>query len=285
MKTPYAAILLLHLLILGACSAPKRGCADFRAVNFSFDADEPCAGTANTGDCPCVYPKLKVLPSAEFAKNTASGDSIIKWRAESPLQNNAGQAYFLKRFSFFISNIRLTDDKGAVFSIADSLSIPIKSSSTDSGFVTIRSNPVLLGESSGTIEAGTFLYAGRFKQLNFTFGLKSPENSTNITNVKMPVHPLNTDSMYLRNEYRLICGKFFYQTSDGKSGIVQVKDSREVSVSMPTDLYFTPATDLILKLKIDFRKFFESVNFLTHSSSDMEAAVLQNLNAVFSVSK
>ena len=285
MKAPFAAVLLLCLLIFASCSAPKRGCADIRAINFSFDADEPCMGTATSADCPCIYPKLGLQPLSRYVQNTTGSDSIVNWSAGSPILNKAGQLYFLKRYAFYISNISLTDYVGSVFNLQDSISIPFRKSAADSGFVTISSNPVLIGEKSSAVMAGTFLNSGKFRQLNFTFGLRSPEKHANISSIKMPIHPLNTDSMYLKNEYKLVGGKFFYQTLDGKSGVVLVNESRDISIPLQPDLYFTPAADIVLKLGIDFRKFFENVDFSKHSASEIEVKILENMGEVFSVSK
>lgn len=285
MKIQFAAILLLTLLFLAACSAPKRGCSDIRAVNFSFDADEPCSGSVIQGDCPCVYPKLVFSPSADYTIKTAKGDSVVKWKTDGLLINKVGQKYFLKRYSFYLSDIRMSDAAGSVFTIADSISVPVKQTASDSGTITLLSDIILIGENSGSITVGNFLHSGFFRNLGFTFGLEGPQNQANITSIKMPDSPLNTDSMYLRNEYRLLGGKFFYETEAGKSGALEIRQSKKVNIPIPTDLFFEPATNLTVKLKIDFRKFFDDIDFEKHSPTQMESLLLENCRAVFSVSK
>lgn len=271
-------------MVLG-CSTPKKGCDDPSAVNYSFDADEPCSKNISEGDCPCIYPNLLITPVFAFTMPTSSGDSSVVWKENTILIDDFGQNFLLKRFSFYLSDIRLENSAGNWISITDSISIPIKSTNADSNTVFIKNNLTLIGQNSTSNTVGTFPHSGKFRRLSFTFGLKSPENQANIRNIKMPTHPLNTDSMYLKNEYRLISGKFYIQTSVNITRIIPLKENKNIILTIPAEVIFKSATDNALSLVFDYKRIFTAIDFKVDSDTTIERKIFENCSSAFQINQ
>ena len=76
-----SSLLLTYCLFEVSCTASKKGCDDPNAVNYAFDADEPCTASLNEGDCPCTYPRLLFNTVAGFLTTQNGKDSIVAWKA------------------------------------------------------------------------------------------------------------------------------------------------------------------------------------------------------------
>jgi hypothetical protein len=271
---------IFGLLLISACNSPKKGCNDLNAVNYSFDADEPCEANLKEGDCPCVYPNLLLnfYPQHTFKKN--GKDTIVKWNKDSILVNEFQQSYLIKSFSFFISNLQIKNSADQSFTVTDSSKIPILGSNNLS---TISNNLVLLQSTSGTLTIGTFKETGTFKSLDFNVGLSYPENSTDILSTKMPIHPLNNTEMYRKEG--LYSGKIIYQLGVNSSIIdtLTFTGIKSVSVNIPQTKKFEIAKDAFLILNFDCQKIFNNVNFGIDSKTVIETKVLDNFQNAFSI--
>jgi hypothetical protein len=271
-----------------SCTAPTKGCNDTNAVNYSFNADEPCTLNAKDGDCPCVYPRLLFDYVARYSMTKNGKDSIILWKDNLVLSNTKQQNYYLKRFSFFVSSIELIKE-GKSYSVIDSALIPIKKSATDSTLIKIRNNQNLLGQESKIATIGTFRETGTFSELRLTIGLNDTESQANIYNIKMPgSHPLNTDSLYVAKDFKLRTGKIWYQSDTLKTTkpqFVWLNGSQSVKVAIPPSMFFKQAQDATLYLYFDFTQLFLAVDFKNDNTITIEQKIMKGFEKAFSVAK
>jgi hypothetical protein len=280
-------ITLTLILFEVSCTSPTKGCDDPNAVNYSFNADEPCTLSAKDGDCPCSYPRLLFEYVARYSITKGGKDSVL-WKDNLVLSNTKQQNYYLKRFSFFVSGIELIK-AGKAYSVLDSVLVPIKKSAKDSALVMIRNNQNLLGQESRTVAIGTFREIGMFNELHLTIGLNDTENRANIYNIKMPgSHPLNTDSLYITKDYKLKNGKIWYQSDTLKTTkpqFVWLNGTQSVKVTIPSSVFFKQAQDAKLSLYFDFRKLFEDVDFKNDNATTIEQKITKGFEKAFSIEK
>ncbi len=280
-------LITLTLIIFEvSCTSPTKGCDDPNAVNYSFNADEPCTLNAKDGDCPCVYPRLLFNYVARYSISKNGKDSVVAWKDNLVLSNAKQQNYYLKRFSFFVSGITLIQG-GKSYSVVDTALIPIKKSATDSSTIKIINNQNLLSQDSKSIAIGTFRESGIFSELQLTIGLNDNESQANIKNIKMPgSHPLNTDSLYVAKDFKLLTGKIWYQSDtlrSTKPQFVWLNSTQSVKVAIPSSVLFKQAKDTELLLYFDYRKLFETVDFKNDNTTTIQQKIIKGFEKAFSV--
>lgn len=282
-------LITLTLIIFElSCTSPTKGCDDPNAVNYAFNADEPCTLNAKDGDCPCVYPRLVFDYVARYSTSKNGKDSIVPWKDNLVLFNTKQQNYYLKRFSFFVSGIELIKG-GKNFSVIDSSLIPVKTSAKDSTLIKISNNQNLFGQESKITAIGTFRETGLFSELRFNIGLNDTENRANIYNIKMPgSHPLNTDSLYVTKDFKLQHGKIWYQSDTLKTTkpqFIWLNNTQKINILIPPSVSFKQAEDAKLYLYFDFRKLFLEVDFKNDNGITIEQKIRKGFENAFSVGK
>jgi hypothetical protein len=280
-------LLLLYCLFVASCTAPTKGCDDPNAVNYAFNADAPCGSNNKEGDCPCAYPRLLFDYVARYSMTKNNKDTLIDWKNNLVIANNKQQYYYLRGFSFFISDIKLMRKDGTEFTVSDSVTLPIKKSLSDSSLIKIPNTMNLLGQQNKLIPIGTFKETGLFSDLQFKIGLNEPVNQANIYNFKMPgSHPLNTDSLYVRSNWKLQNGKIWYQPDTlkaTKTAFIWLNQNTTIKVAIPEAAQFKQAADATLKLFFDFRKLFEDIDFKLDNQQVIENKVNKNFTNAFSI--
>lgn len=279
-KNIFFYIFLFFLIFINyRCESPKQGCNDPAATNFAFDADEPCDQnlSSSTSSCPCVYPSLlfNFIPRFVISKNNK--DSNVIWKNDLLISNQYNQDFYLKGFSFFISNIILEDNVGRKASTIDSILIPVKYNQSDSISIKIPKNIALFGQNTSSFSVGVFKEYGHFKKITFDIGLKQPALNANILNTNMPNYCLNTDSMYVAPNYTLLGGKFLIQQISPVDKLIELNISsvQSVSLTIPDDINFKIAENAVLNLRFDFQFLFSNID-LNSNQDIIENKILEN---------
>lgn len=288
-KSFFHLVFFFNFVIINfSCESPKQGCNDPSATNFAFDADEPCDANLsnNNTSCPCIFPSLifKFIPQFVISKNNK--DSNIIWKSDLLISNKNNQSFYLRGFCFFISNITFEDASGKKTSTIDSISIPVKYNTQDSASVKIQKNIALFGQNTSSVSIGTFKEYGSFKTLTFDIGLQAPSLNANILNRTMPSYFLNTDSMYVANNFSLIGAKFLLQLNSPNSKTIEYSlvKTKKISLQIPNDISFKIAQNAELQLNFDYNALFSTID-LGWDKEVIESKILENLASSLSISK
>jgi hypothetical protein len=270
-------ILLALALTFASCFEPQEGCLDIEATNFDASADK---------DCCCEYPQLIIEALHRY------GVDSIQYRPDSLYVNDADQVFRIKNVAFYFSGIELFQG-GALLTVSDTAQLQtfdaatgdtVKTPFTDD-FLLIRRTPV-------DNSVGDFRPAGTFEKVRLRLGLNADAQRV-IPRLAPSGSPLRIqgDSLWHGPDK----GFVFFQA-------VVVRDSMQATVPdtislLGTDLpdFFIEQTGLFehasggfdfrLRLRIDYKKMFEGIDWTTGDITAWKSRIVANLPDVFSVSQ
>ncbi len=259
------------------CFEPKEGCLDIEATNFDAAADENCC---------CIYPKLIVE-----AQHRYGGDSV-QYLPDSLYEDDAGQIFRIKSVVFYLSEIQLFQGSD-VFTVSDTAQLQtyattgndtIKEIFTDD-FLLMRRTPV-------DNPAGEFRPAGTFERVKIRLGL-SPDAQRVVPRLTPSGHPLRIqgDSLW----YGPATGYVFLQAVVVRDSDIATKPDTLAFTAADLPGFFIEQTgsfvhpsggfDFRLRLRIDYKKLFEGINWTNGDIPAWKTQVVANLPGVFSVSQ
>jgi hypothetical protein len=233
------------LLLCTQCQEPIKGCLDARAVNFDVTAAKPCE------DNCCQYPNLRI--QLDYVYDTLNFKYLTNYKFGSDSIKIIGS-------QFYMSNCQLIKADGSKATVLDSIPIFLEKDT-----VRVLNFYTLLGKSNGfDATLGKFNEVGIFNKFNFILGLDDKVAQTIPT--KMPTSsPLSikADSMYISSEKKYIYHKLsivrFSKPSDTLR--LSIKTPQNVSLSTVKNLVIKEGVDAIVPIKVDYKKWFEGVNF------------------------
>ncbi|GAB4498260.1 MAG: hypothetical protein OHK0019_33320 [Saprospiraceae bacterium] len=271
----YAICFLTITFFQTGCFEPKEGCLDIEATNFDAAADENCC---------CIYPKLIIEAQHRY------GADSVQYLPDSLYENDAEQIFRIKSLVFYLSEIQLFQGND-VFTVSDTVQLQTYSATgSDTTKEVFTDDFLLMRRTPVDNPAGEFRPAGTFERVKIRLGL-SPEAQRVIPRLTPSGHPLRIqgDSLW----YGQAAGYVFLQA-------VVVRDANPTT--KPDTLAFTAADlpnffiertgnfvhpsggfDFRLKLRIDYKKLFEGINWTNGDIPAWKTQIVANLPNVFSV--
>jgi hypothetical protein len=249
------------------CYEPKTDCLDIRATNFNVAADKPCS------DC-CNYPVLKLQINYVFGNSSLNFNDKYSLNGIDTFQIHAAKMY--------LSDFQWVTTDNVVRKVTDTIQLM---GYNQNQFAT--NDFVLINKNDGfNFDVGHFKEGGNFAKMSFKVGLNSIANQTNP--VKMPVaHPLSasrdTVSMYLDSLQGYIFNKIVLQkTNLPQKNVVLQMAQNPVPIIFNVNFVIKDGFDGIIKLKVDYKKLLEGVDF-NQTQAVMQSQMIANTPNIFSL--
>ena len=251
--------LSVFLLLASGCYENRLGCLDPDATNFDERADENCP------DGCCVYPVL----SLDVAR--AWGDTTLA--SQEFLTDGEGNAFTLTRFRFYLSDLELITEAGAITAVREEEIGVING--TDTTLTSINANVVLVESSGSTTETVGTVQIGRaaLTQVRGLYG--TAEDFPDVFPPSAPAgSPLglqqgllnfNDGNGYLLGslEYRLLA-----DTTDRR---IDLRGNLPLELTFAEPLPPLRGFDLTVTLTADYRALLGTVNLAADSAAVVEA--------------
>ncbi|MFK7809498.1 MAG: MbnP family protein [Saprospiraceae bacterium] len=266
-------LLLCCILSIISCKEDKEGCKDITASNWDASADKSCE------DC-CTFPSLKFEWTHVYADTSFSyGD---------PLTDEFDNVYTITSIRYYLSNISFTTN-GEEYLVTDSITASVYA---DTGFVEqeVRDDVLFVTQGTSTSTVGDFRSNGQFlDSLTLSIGVVQPLNSVGPGSVPN-THPLapKADSMYwdVTRGYIFQRIKIVPDTAMTDTLLLEIGGDAVVqTTTLPYGQSTVSGFDLSVPLKIDYKCWFEGINFAEATEEEMEAQIVTNLAKGFSVSE
>ncbi len=266
--------IVLLLLLFGACKKSKDGCLDVGAANYDPSADNTCC---------CVYPKLTLETYFKTDTVTPRGDSLITFFYDKKYTTDSVQFFSIHKIKFYLSDFQLIRADGSVATVSDTFHI---GNSKDS----FARKDILLvspdNQSFKSFSLGTFADNGFFTTLQFRVGLSDYFNQVDTTkfaaNAVLGVQP---DTMWNASK-----GYFFNKISFQRDTIAGILPSQIIIskphsalVSISFNKKIRVGYDITLKLGINFKKWFQNVQFSTDDDLTVANTIFSNTSSAFFV--
>jgi hypothetical protein len=233
------------LFLFTQCQEPVVGCLDARAVNFDVTAAKPCE------DNCCQYPNLRL--QLEYAYDTFSFKYLTNYKFGTDSIKIIGS-------QFYMSNCQLIKADATKATVLDSIAI-----FSEKDTIKVPNFYALLGRSNGfDATLGKFNEVGAFTKFSFTLGLDEKAAATVPT--KMPVSsPLSikADSMYISSEKKYIYNKLSIVRISKPTDTLRftIKTPQNLTLTTTKTWFIQGGFDAIVPIKVDYKKWFEGVNF------------------------
>lgn len=255
--------IFLLVLILASCYENEDGCLDIQATNYDVSADIPCDGC-------CKYPTLKLkLYQSNDTLSLKLGDTIT---------NNLGHQVRLLKYVYFVSNVAVTIDEKQYY-VNDSLAFWDGSDTT-----WVKNDIFRVRRSTPTYTIGDFRTSGAITNISFDIGIPASVEGKEI--LTTTDNALYTDSDSLRqSDYTYIIQRLQVATGDNlqDTSIVDVPalfGPRSVSISI--DTASIQGKDKVIDLKVDYRHWFDDIDFTSNTQSEISKRLMDNLSESFS---
>ena len=258
-----------------ACFQPEEGCLDIEATNFELSADRDCP----EGDqCACKYPSATLQFEYIFDKSSYLANGIY--------QNNIGQYFRIQDIQFYISDIQLVRADDLLVPILDTITLTVlNAEAQQEKIVAIDDFQLIRQQSSATL--GSIDKSGIFKALQFSVGVKTPENTTTPDDLTSSSHPLAIDSMYTStNGYifnRIVIDR---DTNLQETTILQVTKKEGIAkivLPLSSKEKLSGQAFSLGTLKINHAKWFDGINFVENTNEEMTQKIVTNTTNVFSL--
>jgi len=271
-------LLLLLLLLLSSCFEPEEGCLDIEASNFELAADRSCSKDASKS-CFCTYPKISlqithVFDKADFSTNQA-------------YRTSSGEYIRIKDIQFYISDIQLVLSDGQIATTLDTVTMTLTENDQLVNKVSLDDFHLIQPTSTSISSLITSNLSGNFSQLQFSVGLKTPENTTAPELVNQSNHVLTIDTMHQENEgytfNRLLIQS---DTSSNEMMVLQLNQTdglpRVILDIPPTTKQ--PGKDISIQtLQINHAKWLDGINFAENTQEEIRRKIVTNTTNVFSI--
>ncbi len=282
-KFPYAGYWLLFfvcIFINNACYEPKEDCLDIQAVNFEPVADEACP------DC-CEYPKIKL----RFQHKVITVDTTLNLTYNTPYTLDGVNYFRIQDIRFFISNLHLIRPDDTEIGLTDSIEINILKADQTTEILKVEDNFALADRDDfNAATLGTYQTSGLFSGIRFTLGIE--ENVNRAEPSSFPdTHPLsiesdssmywNVDEGYIFNRIALF--RDTLSANDTPFILEMGTSSFLQQLTLPYDFTINEGFDLSITLRIDYLKWFESVDILLDSEESMMEKIRNNTVNSFSL--
>jgi hypothetical protein len=257
-------------LLISNCYEAKEGCLDIEAVNFDAGADDTCC---------CIYPKLLLKVEQNFDTFVFLPNKNYEWET--------GKFLNIKSIVFYLSDFSLTRNS-QIFTPTDSLNFKLW---PDSSKLRLANDFALIKRETGDYPMGTFRESGNFDGFGFTFGLNEVDNKIISTTI------IGTSALKPQAE------KFWLNETDGYA-FARIELQQDTLIDTPIDTFYLSRPDFQkipfnfagdfkhksgynfeIKLKVDFKKWFEGTNLPTNDISALKSKIMSNLSRSFDVSQ
>lgn len=256
-------LIVVFSLFWSNCQEPTTGCLDVNATNFDVTADKSCE------DNCCTYPSLVV--QAEHLFDTEKFSLNKKYKIEND------SIEFLT-FQFYLSDFQLIKADNTIATTVDSVLLYRQ---TDS--IKILKNFVLAGKNIGfDFAVGKFDKPTQYTKVKFQVGLNANVNKAIPS--RMPSDsPLSTksDSMYINADKTYIFNKIVF-TRKSKNDTVRIAITTPQPLEIVKNLSFKQGFDATIPLKINYLRFFKSVDF-TQPQNVIKQKIVDNTRSAFSI--
>jgi hypothetical protein len=262
--------LIIFSLLLSNCYEAKKGCLDTEAVNFDAGADDTCC---------CVYPKLMLNVAQNFNDSVYLPNKIYEWET--------GKFLRIKSIVFFLSDFSFTRNT-VVFTPTDSLDFKLW---PDSTVERLPNDFAQIKRETGDYPIGTLQESGDFDGFSFTFGLNEVDNKIIITKIKSASDLKQQKEKLWLNE---IDGFAFARIELQQDTLIDTPidtfylsrpDFQKIPFNFPGDFKHKSGYNFEIKLKVDFKKWFEGTNLPTTDISALKTKIMSNLSSSFDVSQ
>lgn len=270
-------IIILVVLLMG-CYEPKEACLDFTAVNYDVTADDSCP------DC-CVYPKItSVFIHQYVAPKDSSAPPVYKYNTPYPSPLDTNHFFSVERSRFFISYMRLVRTDGSEVGVSDSIFLEspagVQKRVPDNFIVVDRD--IFQASASGAV-----ITEGTFNKVRFRLGIEESLLKT-VPSSTPEKHALSirTDStMYKAGtgylSHVLIVNRDTLKTEPALD--LSMTESSWIELPLSTPFTVIPGYDIKITLVINYRKWFEGINFKTDTKELIKSKVLANLPKAFTI--
>ena len=265
---------LISTFLLTGCYERIEGCLDAEATNFQIGADLACDGC-------CTYPELQLDFEHKVIIGPETGNLTY---VDSIYYDGSGTAFKIKQIRFYISEFHLVSDQGVELMVEDIVDFQTVAEET----ATVEDNFALIDPGDfGSQSLGVLRYNGNIEKLRFKLGITHPANSADPTSFSVS-HPLSTtaedmyfgvDSGYVFNRLDLIEDV----SIDSLITTYQFGLSENLlEVELPASFEVQQGYNLRLILRIDYGKWFESINFQTDEKVIIIEKIVSKLTESFS---
>lgn len=278
----YLSIFTL-ILFSTACYEDIEGCLDINANNFDVTADVECI------DC-CNFPTLELSvlhrisdPQLDTFYNLPLNDSITL---------DSINYFIINDLKFYLSDIQLVKSDGTAIGVTDEIQL-INTSETDTISTFVEDNFALISRRSPRASSiGTIIANGDFSGIRFKVGLSETANTAN-PNLVPTNHPLffdegemyfNADSGYVFNRIELLENTLLVDTTIVDTTLIEIglnENLRNIVLDYPFSLSLGFNTSIILQ--IDYRDWFELIDFQNDSPSTIVTKIMENLPNSFDI--
>lgn len=257
--------------VFSACFEPVEGCLDTSATNFEATADN---------DCCCVYPNLILDVEQYFG-----GDTVV-YLADRWYKLDTGDSLRFKTIVFYLADFQLFQD-GVWLPVADTLRLKTYPDSAEQRFT---DDFQLIRRTPGSYTLGEFRTAGDFTEVKFSLGLSDAANK--IIPVLAPTnHPLRPQAELLWAENQgFALAKIVFERDTATATPPDTlalfpPGFPKIDLTFPGSFDHQSGYDFRLKLKVDFRQWFEGVDLSADDIQTIKNKVAANLPQGFAVSQ
>jgi hypothetical protein len=263
----WACALLVTLFGLTACFEPREGCLDIEAVNFDVAADKECC-------CCCTYPRLRLRYRPLF-------DSLV-WKPDTAYEYAPGRWFRLRQVVFYLSAFEFVQD-GRTYTVLDTLSLAVQTPGGDTVLERFTNDFLLIRRTVADYPVGEFRQAGNFSSVRFQVGLP-PAAQHVIPNRAPENHPLRPqpENLWLGPgrgfaALQLILTRDTLPTTPPDTLVFGPPDFPAQTLLSPGPFSHESGYDFDVELRVDFRKFFRSVDLTTSDIPAWKAQIWNNL--------
>ncbi len=246
----YSCLLLICLV---ACDDRSEGCLDADASNFDVTAKE---------DCCCEYPQLTLSIAHQFGDETFElGKDYV---------NAQGQIYQVLSYRYYLSGTEVQDDQETWQSVQDSLALADASGGQS---VFVADDAVQIVRNQFNYSVGVFLNNGSFDQLRMVPGLGAQQAVVN-SDVLPDDHSLSQDGNVL---YSNSLGYLDFQISlvgpESDTLLLQQPASARMAQMIDIESTKVKGGDLTVRLQVDYQTWFDDLDLLSDTQSEMSAKI------------
>ncbi len=266
----------LFLSLWSSCYQPREGCLDPRAVDYDFAADEPCS------DC-CTWPSLRLQLKHRY-QPPAQPDTLLILKYREPLQvfPDTAHPFYMERFRFWISHLRLLAPNGTEHSVLDTLLVQLP----DGTFAAIEDNFAVADRDVFSAQTlGSHRTTGYVAGVKLRIGLDSLERALDPLSLE-PEHPLRTwaDSVLFDPEQGYLSGRALLlpDTTSADTLDVQWVQPLELTLWLSEPAFVPNGSSIEVVLVINYTRLFEGIDFAATTAEALRFHIVANLpSAVF----
>jgi hypothetical protein len=252
----FACLFLLHFI---SCYEAIEGCTDPLAENYSFEADEKCS------KC-CTYPKLLVTIDHRW------GTEIFQNGKQ--YTNNVGSVFVLNSHKFYLTDIKIFNDKNAEIENQKLNSFTIDGEETN-----LTQNYCLINGTLQECASGSFNFLGKISQLSFNFSLPQALNRADSISISKDNSLSWSEGMYREKEYKSI---FLNITSVGTTVSnygIYLKINQVVPINLVNVSHLNRGKQIEIPITLNYQELFKNIDF--KNSQEITKALENNLKTSF----